>query len=98
VPTAGATAPPSNPANPSNNGYFPPSLPPTPVPNNPALPNPPADLNIWARVEYDNFGYKFNGRTFERVGFLAGVNLGVGKPGFDPGEQALIAYVLRREE
>jgi hypothetical protein len=73
---------------------FPPVRPPTPVPPRSSLPAPPSDLRIVARVEDDNFGYKFDGRTFTRVGFLSGVNLGVTVPGREPGEVAVTEYVV----
>lgn len=39
--------------------------------------------------------YSPDGSTWQDVGFLTGINLGVVKPGFEPGEQPLTKYVAQ---
>ena len=72
---------------------FPPELPATPAPLATAtLAPPPASIKVRARVEGDGFAYRFDGSTFARVGFLAGINMGITVPGYEPGEAPLNGY------
>ena len=70
----------------------PPTFPPTGAQpgNSPA--QPPSNINMMAQVNTDFFTYKFDGVTLTRTGFLTGINMGVGKPGYDPGSQAFTKY------
>jgi len=51
--------------------------------------NPPAGVNVPARVTNGLFSYSYDGVTYEKIPFVSGVNFGATKPGFQPGDLAL---------